>query len=110
MKKNSKKPTTETTTTPTAEAAPVAQPTQTAEPQQPTPEQKPDFYARLLTARPTEAASIMATLNRRKDFALRQLAAHLKAGRNVQEAMQHAMAIAFPTHKEAAPRLSRRLF
>ena len=102
MKKNSKKNTTETTTT-TAQAAPVAQPTQPAEPQQaaPTQEQKPDFYARLLTERPTEAASIMATLNRRKDFALRQLAAHLKAGRNVQEAMQHAMAIAFPSHKEA---------
>ena len=100
MKKNStKKPTTETTTT-AAQAAPVAQLTPPAEPQ-PTQEQKPDFYARLLTERPTEAASIMATFNRRKDFALRQLAAHLKAGRNAQEAMHHAMAIAFPTHKEA---------
>ena len=105
MKKSSKKNTTETTK-PAAQAAPVAQPTTPtapAEPQQATPtqEQKPDFYARLLTERPTEAASIMATLNRRKDFALRQLAAHLKAGRNVQEAMQHAMAIAFPSHQEA---------
>ena len=103
MKKNSKKNTTETTTT-AAQAAPVAQPTPPAEPQQqsePTQEQKPDFYARLLTDRPQEAASIMATLNRRKDFALRQFAAHLKAGRNAQEAMHHAMAIAFPTHKEA---------
>ena len=101
MKKNQKQNTaTETTTTP-AQAAPVAQPTTptpAAEPQQ---EQKPDFYARLLKDRPSEAASIMATLNRRKDFALRQLAAHLKAGRNAQEAMHHAMAIAFPTHKEA---------
>ena len=78
------------------EAAPV-------EAKQPTQEQKPDFYARLLTDRPTEAASIMATLNRRKDFALRQLSAHLKAGRNVTEALQHAMAIAFPKHQQAAP-------
>ena len=101
MKKiSTKKNTTETTTAP-AQAAPIAQPT-TTEPQQ---EQKPDFYARLLTERPTEAASIMATLNRRKDFALRQLSAHLKAGRNVSEALQHAMAIAFPKHstQQAAP-------
>ena len=94
MKKNSKQNST-IETTPTA-----AQPTQAAEPQQ---EQKPDFYARLLTDRPQEAASIMATLNRRKDFALRQLSAHLKAGRNVTEALQHAMAIAFPKHQQAAP-------
>ena len=101
-KNNTKKPTIETTTTAAAAPAAVAQPTPTppAEPQQ-TQEQKPDFYARLLTERPTEAASIMATLNRRKDFALRQLAAHLKAGRNAQEAMHHAMSIAFPSHKEA---------
>ena len=104
MKKNSKKNTTETTTT-AAQAAPTAPPTTptptpTAEPQQ---EQKPDFYARLLTDRPQEAASIMATLNRRKDFALRQLSAHLKAGRNASEALQHAMAIAFPIHLQAAP-------
>ncbi len=99
MKKNSKKNTTETTK-PAAQAAPTAQPT--SEPQQ---EQKPDFYARLLTDRPNEAASIMATLNRRKDFALRQLSAHLKAGRNASEALQHAMAIAFPKHstQQAAP-------
>ena len=101
--KTSKKNTTETTKT-AQRAAPVAQPTTPEAPQAaPTHEQKPDFYARLLTERPSEAASIMATLNRRKDFALRQLATHLKAGRNVQEAMQHAMAIAFPSHKEAAP-------
>ena len=101
MKKNQKQTTTTETTKPAAEAAPVAQPT-TAEPQQ---EQKPDFYARLLTDRPKEAASIMATLNRRKDFALRQLSAHLKAGRNMQEALAHAMAIAFPKHstQQAAP-------
>jgi hypothetical protein len=98
MKKNStKKPTTETAA-PTQPTPP--EPQQQAEPQQ---EQKPDFYARLLTDRPQEAASIMATLNRRKDFALRQLSAHLKAGRNVQEAMHHAMAIAFPKHQQAAP-------
>ena len=103
MKKNStKKPTTESTTAP--QAAPIAQPTMptpAAEPQQPVQEPKPDFYARLLTDRPTEAASIMATLNRRKDFALRQLSAHLKAGRNAQEAMHHAMAIAFPRSNAA---------
>ena len=103
MKKiSTKKNTTETTTAP-AQAAPIAQPTPPAEPQQaePTQEQKPDFYARLLTERPSEAASIMATLNRRKDFALRQLSAHLKAGRNAQEAMHHAMAIAFPRSNAA---------
>ena len=101
MKKNQKQNTTTETTKPAAEAAPVA-PTAPAEPTQ---EQKPDFYARLLTDRPQEAASIMATLNRRKDFALRQLSAHLKAGRNVSEALQHAMAIAFPKHstQQAAP-------
>ena len=100
MKKNTKKNPTNETTKPAPQAAPPAQPT--TEPQQ---EQKPDFYARLLTERPNEAASIMATLNRRKDFALRQLSAHLKAGRNVQEALQHAMAIAFPKHstQQAAP-------
>ena len=94
MKKNTQNTATTTTTT----AAPVAQPT-TQEPQQ---EQRPDFYARLLTERPNEAASIMATLNRRKDFALRLLADHLKRGRDVNEAMSHAMSIAFPKHKEAA--------
>jgi hypothetical protein len=97
MKKNSTK--NSSTTTTTAEAAPVAPTTPAAEPQK----QEPDFYARLLTERPTEAASIMATLNRRKDFALRQLSAHLKAGRNASEALQHAMAIAFPKHQQAAP-------
>ena len=98
MKKNQKQNPTTETTKPAAQAAPVSH--QQAEPQQ---EQKPDFYARLLTERPTEAASIMATLNRRKDFALRQLSAHLKAGRDVQAALQHAMAIAFPKHQQAAP-------
>jgi len=103
MKKNQQQNSTTETTTAPAQAAPIAQPTPAAEPQQaePTQEKAPDFYARLLTERPTEAASIMATLNRRKDFALRQLAAHLKAGRNAQESLHHAMAIAFPTHKEA---------
>ena len=103
MKKNStKKPATETTQPP-AEAACVSQPTPAVEPEQPQQEQKPDFYARLLKDRPSEAASIMATLNRRKDFALRQLSAHLKAGRTVSEALQHAMALAFPNHQQAAP-------
>ena len=100
MKKNQKQNTTTETTTAPAQAAPIAQPTPAAEPQ-PTQEQKPDFYARLLKDRPSEAASIMATLNRRKDFALRQLSAHLKAGRNAQEAMHHAMAIAFPRNSAA---------
>ena len=70
---------------------------------QPQEQQKPepDFYARLLTERPTEAASIMATLNRRKDFALRQLAAKVKAGADVKDALAQAMAVAFPKHKEA---------
>ena len=95
-KNNTTKPTTETAAA-AAVAAPVAQPT--TEPKQ---EQKPDFYARLLTDRPKEAASIMATLNRRKDYALRQLAAQVKAGRNVSEALHQAMATAFPTHKGAA--------
>ncbi len=99
MKKNSKQNSTTEANKPAAQAASVA-PTAAAEPQQ---EQKPDFYARLLTDRPQEAASIMATLNRRKDFALRQLSAHLKAGRNVSEALAHAMAIAFPKHQQAAP-------
>ena len=97
MKKNQKQNTTTETTTAPAQAAPIAPPTTT----EPTQEQRPDFYQRLLTERPSEAASIMATLNRRKDFALRQLSAHLKAGRNAQEAMHHAMAIAFPRSNAA---------
>jgi hypothetical protein len=96
MKKNSNKNSTTETAAP-VQVAPVAEPQQ-AEPMQ---EQKPDFYARLLTERPTEAASIMATLNRRKDFALRQLVAHLKAGRDLHEALHHAMAIAFPKGRGA---------
>ena len=38
---------------------------------------EPDYYARLIQSRPTDAAGIMATLCRRKDYAIRQaLKAH----------------------------------
>ena len=38
---------------------------------------EPDYYARLIAARPEDAAGILATLCRRKDYAIRQaLKAH----------------------------------
>ena len=40
-------------------------------------ERGPDYYERLMAARPTDAAGIMATLCRRKDYAIRRaLKAH----------------------------------
>lgn len=110
MKKSTKKNSTSTT----PEAAPVAQPTAPppavpptppAQPQptEPKPEFKPDFYARLMKDRPAEAASILATICRRKDKALRVLVDTYKAGADTAACISAAMAVAFPKHKEAAP-------
>ena len=100
MKKNQKQnPTTATTAAlaPQPVAAPVAQPT-TTEPQN----AKPDFYARLMADRPAEAASIMATLCRRKDKALRVMVDAHNAGKDAAECIREAMAVAFPRKQEAA--------
>ena len=94
MKKQSKK---QTTTEP---AAPITeqQPAPAAEPQQ---ERKPDFYQRLVTERPTEAASILATLCRRKDKALRAMNDAHSAGKDFGDAYRIALSIAFPKAKPA---------
>ena len=99
MKKTKKQP----TTTEPATVAPVAeqqqQPAPAAEPQQ---ERKPDFYQRLVTERPTEAASILATLCRRKDKALRAMNDAHSAGKDFGDAYRIALSIAFPKAKTAA--------
>ena len=97
MKKSKKQPTTEPAT-----VAPVAeqqqQPAPAAQPQQ---ERKPDFYQRLVTERPTEAASILATLCRRKDKALRAMNDAHSAGKDFGDAYRIALSIAFPKAKPA---------
>ena len=99
MKKQSKKQTTET-------AAPITeqQPAPAAEqqPQQEQTERKPDFYQRLVAERPTEAASILATLCRRKDKALRAMNDAHSAGKDFGDAYRIALSIAFPKSKPAA--------
>ena len=107
MKKNAKKQTTETAAP--ATVAPVQIET-TATPPSPQPEQpkqeqqerKPDFYQRLVTERPTEAASILATLCRRKDKALRAMNDAHSAGKDFGDAYRIALSIAFPKTKPAA--------
>jgi hypothetical protein len=106
MKKQSKKQTTETAAP--ATVAPVQIET-TATPPSPQPEQpkqeqqerKPDFYQRLVTERPTEAASILATLCRRKDKALRAMNDAHSAGKDFGDAYRIALSIAFPKNKPA---------
>ena len=106
MKKQSKKQTTETAAP--ATVAPVQIET-TATPPSPQPEQpkqeqqerKPDFYQRLVTERPTEAASILATLCRRKDKALRAMNDAHSAGKDFGDAYRIALSIAFPRNKPA---------
>ena len=112
MKKTKKQPTTEpATVTPAAEPQ-QQQPAPAAEPQQ---ERKPDlsrrssaegvakadFYQRLVTERPTEAASILATLCRRKDKALRAMNDAHSAGKDFGDAYRIALSIAFPKAKPA---------
>ena len=97
MKKQSKKQTTTENAAP-ATVAP-AQPETTAAQQQP--ERKPDFYQRLVTERPTEAASILATLCRRKDKALRAMNDAHSAGKDFGDAYRIALSIAFPKAKSA---------
>ena len=96
MKKQSKKQTTTETAAP-ATVAP-AQPETTAAQQ---PERKPDFYQRLVTERPTEAASILATLCRRKDKALRAMNDAHSNGKDFGDAYRIALSIAFPKAKPA---------
>ena len=106
MKKQSKKQTTETAAP--ATVAPVQIETTTTppspQPEQPKQEQqerKPDFYQRLVTERPTEAASILATLCRRKDKALRAMNDAHSAGKDFGDAYRIALSIAFPRNKPA---------
>ena len=106
MKKQSKKQTTTEAAAP-ATVAPAAEPQQpTAPAQVETPKQeqaerKPDFYQRLVTERPTEAASILATLCRRKDKALRAMNDAHSAGKDFGDAYRIALSIAFPRNKPA---------
>ena len=106
MKKQSKKQTTTETAAP-ATVAPTTEPQQpTAPAQVETPKQeqqerKPDFYQRLVTERPTEAASILATLCRRKDKALRAMNDAHSAGKDFGDAYRIALSIAFPKAKTA---------
>lgn len=95
MKKQSKQTPNETATAAPAPEATEQQPTQQ-------PERKPDFYQRLVTERPTEAASILATLCRRKDKALRAMNDAHSAGKDFGDAYRIALSIAFPKSKPAA--------
>ena len=96
MKKNSKN------NEPTTEAAPTAQPTTTNEQQPTQAERKPDFYARLLTERPTEAASILATLCRRKDKAIRAMNDAHSSGKEFADCYRIGLSIAFPRNRQTA--------
>jgi hypothetical protein len=113
MKKNAKQnPTTETALSRrseakadapvTVETAPAAPAAETPAPQQQQQERKPDFYERLMTSRPEEAAGILATLCRRKDRALRVMVEAHNAGKDAADCIRIALSIAFPKHKEAA--------
>ena len=98
MKRSKRQPTTEpATVTPSAEPQQPTAPA--AEPQQ---GRQPDFYQRLVTERPTEAASILATLCRRKDKALRAMNDAHSAGKDFGDAYRIALSIAFPKAKPAA--------
>ena len=103
MKKQSKKQTTETAAP--ATVAPVQIETTATppspQPEQPQQERKPDFYQRLVAERPTEAASILATLCRRKDKALRAMNDAHSAGKDFGDAYRIALSIAFPKAKPA---------
>ena len=74
MKKN-----TQSTTQPEPTPAPAGDGTAPAE-------RGPDYYERLITARPTDAAGIMATLCRRKDYAIRRVLADHQSGISFDEA------------------------
>ena len=54
-----------------------------------------------MTERPTEAASILATLCRRKDKALRAMNDAHSAGKDFGDAYRIALSIAFPKAKPA---------
>ena len=106
MKKQSKKQTTTETTTaatvaPATEQQQPTAPAQVETPKQEQQERKPDFYQRLVTERPTEAASILATLCRRKDKALRAMNDAHSAGKDFGDAYRIALSIAFPKNKPA---------
>ena len=108
MKKNSTKKNEQTAAAPAPqpEAAPITTAQTESKPDLSgrSPEgTKPDFYARLMADRPTEAASIMATLCRRKDKALRVMVDAHNAGKDAAECIREAMAVAFPRKQEAAP-------
>ena len=49
-------------------------------------ERGPDYYERLITARPEDAAGILATLCRRKDYAIRRVLADHQNGISFDEA------------------------
>ena len=104
MKKQSKKQTTTETPATVAPATEPQQPTAPAlveTPKQEQQERKPDFYQRLVAERPTEAASILATLCRRKDKALRAMNDAHSAGKDFGDAYRIALSIAFPKAKPA---------
>lgn len=92
-KQNQTKTETTTTTTAPAMAPQVEQ----------RPENRgPDFYQRLVIERPQEAASILATLCRRKDKALRAMNDAHSAGKEFGDCYRIALSIAFPKSKAAA--------
>ena len=105
MKKQSKKQTTETaapaTVAPATEPQQPTAPALVETPKQEQQERKPDFYQRLVAERPTEAASILATLCRRKDKALRAMNDAHSAGKDFGDAYRIALSIAFPKAKPA---------
>jgi len=55
----------------------------------------PDYYAKLIASRPSDAAAILATLIRRRDFALRRLARMAEAGEDFRASLKEVFADVF---------------
>jgi len=55
----------------------------------------PDYYAKLIQSRPADAAAILATLIRRRDFALRRLARMAEAGEDFRASLKEVFADVF---------------
>ena len=65
------------------------------------PPKEPDYYARLIAARPQDAAGILATLCRRKDYAIRQTLKAHQEGFSFDDAARALADVFKPRHAAA---------
>jgi len=78
---------------------------QNAETAAPKTDAGPDYYAKLIQSRPADAAAILATLIRRRDFALRRLARMAEAGEDFRASLKEVFSEVFkkaPARRAAA--------